>query len=321
MKNKLKNFTIDFNKTFSPVLMIYAALICIGILLAVIFGVNLDINFKGGAMISYSYTGNINEDAVKKCVATNLDKNASVTFNSGFSDSSKQIVITTAGNNALSSKAQQALTTVLQNQFKAHKIEFSGSNSVSPTLAGTFFGRSLVAVALAGIFVVIYVGIRFRNIGGISAALTAFASLILDCIIAFLACVSFRLPVDSNLIAVMLTLLGYSLNDTIVIYDRVRENKRLYPAKKIDELVNDSINTVKTRNFVTTFTTALAVITIIVVAEVCGLTTLRSFAIPMAFGIISGCISSLFVSGPLWVKWINFSAAHQKPDKKRKAKK
>ncbi len=317
MKTKFKDFNIDFNKAFAPVLMIYAVLICVGILLSVIFGVNLDINFKGGAMINYTYTGTINEANVEKSVQKNLDKNASVTFSSGINDSTKQIVIAMPGNSALNPDNQEKLTTALQKEFESNNIKLYSSNSVSPTLAGSFFAKSLVAIALAGILVVIYVGIRFRNIGGVSAGITAFVALILDCIIAFLACVSFKLPVDSNLIAVMLTLLGYSLNDTIVIYDRVRENKRLYPAKKIDELVNESINTVKTRNFVTTFTTALAVVTIIVVAEIYGLTTLRSFAIPMAFGIVSGCISSLFVSGPLWVKWVNFANAHKKTDKKK----
>lgn len=167
----------------------------------------------------------------------------------------------------------------------------------------------MIAVLLAGIFVVIYVGIRFRNIG-VSAALTAYVALILDCIIAFLACTAFRLPVDSNLIAVVLTLLGYSLNDTIVIYDRVRENRKLYPNKEIGELVNESVNSVMIRTIVTTATTVLAVATIIVVAEFFGLSSLRSFAIPMVFGLLSGSVSSIFISGPLWVKWKNYVAAH-----------
>ena len=105
------------------------------------------------------------------------------------------------------------------------------------------------------------------------------------------------------LIAVILTLLGYSLNDTIVIYDRIREIKKLYPQKKLADIAEESLNAVKTRTLVTTITTVLAVITIIVVAEIFGLSTLRSFAIPMAFGLVSGSASSLFISIPLWVKY------------------
>ena len=103
--------------------------------------------------------------------------------------------------------------------------------------------------------------------------------------------------------AVMLTILGYSLNDTIVIYDRVRENKRLYPNITIGENMDMSVGSTLVRNIVTTVTTVCAVLTIIVVSELFGLTSLRSFAIPMVFGLVSGCFSSIFVSGPLWVMW------------------
>ena len=99
--------------------------------------------------------------------------------------------------------------------------------------------------------------------------------------------------------------MGYSLNDTIVIYDRVRENKKLNPSMEIGDLVNMSINQTMIRNIVTTVTTVLAVLTIVVVSEIYGLTTLRTFVIPMAFGLVSGAVSSLFVAGPLWVIWKN----------------
>lgn len=297
------NKKIDFNKSLKPVLIIYAALIVVGIVLSCIFGIKLDINFSGGTRISYTYSGDIDTAAVEKDITAALGNGASVTYSTDISGETKQIVISLSGNQSIAADSQSALTETLQKNFKDNKIALYDSNSVSPTIAGTFFAKSLVAVAIAGVLVVIYVGIRFRNIGGVSAAITAFASLILDCVIAFLACVIFRLPVDSNLIAVILTLLGYSLNDTIVIYDRIRENKRLYPQMDIAENVNESVNSVKMRNFFTTFTTVCAVVTIIVVSEIFALTTLRSFAIPMVFGIVSGCISSLFISSPLWVIW------------------
>ncbi|MBQ9769137.1 MAG: protein translocase subunit SecF, partial [Clostridia bacterium] len=130
-------------------------------------------------------------------------------------------------------------------------------------------------------------------------------ALVLDLFVAFFTAVIFRLQVDMTFLAVILTILGYSLNDTIVVYDRIRENKGIYPDATTAELVNTSLNTVKIRTIITTITTFLAVVMIIVVAEVFGLTSLRSFAIPMAVGLISGCISSLFISAPLWVIWKN----------------
>lgn len=313
----LENNYINFNKALKPVLIVYAAVIVIGIVLSIIFGIKLDINFSGGTRIAYSYTGTVDTAAVTTTATEALGQTATVTLSSGMNDSLQQLIITLPGNSAISTELQDKLTTELQADFTGNAFTLSESNSVSPTIAGTFFAKSIAALVIAGALVVIYVGVRFRNIGGVSAALMAFVALILDCVVAFLACVAFALPVDSNLIAVILTLLGYSLNDTIVIYDRVRENKRLYPAKQLDELVDESINTVKTRNFVTTLTTTLAIITIIVVSETYGLTTLRSFAIPMAFGIVSGCASSLFVSGPLWVKWKSFSDKRKASKRKK----
>ena len=122
-------------------------------------------------------------------------------------------------------------------------------------------------------------------------------------LVSFFICVIFGLQIDSNYIAVVLTIFGYSLNDTIVIYDRIRENEKFNPDMELGALVNMSVNKVMIRNIVTTVTTILAVATIILVAEVYGLTSLRTFAIPMAFGLLSGAISSLFVSAPLWVVW------------------
>ncbi|MBQ1988921.1 MAG: hypothetical protein II234_03335 [Clostridia bacterium] len=101
----------------------------------------------------------------------------------------------------------------------------------------------------------------------------------------------------------------------MVIYDRVRENRRFNPDMEIGDLVNMSVNKVMVRNIVTTVTTLLAVITIVVVSELFGLTSLRTFAIPMAFGLLSGAISSLFISGPLWVIWRRYK---EKKEAKRR---
>ncbi len=299
----MREFKIDFNKAFKWVVSAYALIIIVGIVFSLIFGVNLDINFSGGTKISYSYTGDIEEKDIEETVKSVIDKSFTVSRSTALAGDTQTFEIALVGKNSVSAEDQQKLTAELEKKFKDNEITLYNSNSVSPTIAGSFFIKALVAVIITSVLVIIYVGIRFRKIGGVSAALTALCSLVLDVIIAFFVCVFFRLQIDLNFIAVVLTILGYSLNDTIVIYDRVRENRKLNPENEIGELVNMSINKVMIRNIVTTVTTILAVTTIIVVSEIYGLTTLRTFAIPMAFGLISGAISSLFVSGPLWVLW------------------
>ncbi len=299
----MRKFNIDYNKTLKPVLIAYVAIFVVGILWSVIFGVKLDINFSGGAKVSYSYTGELADKDIEAIVDQHIKKEYNLRKSTSLAGDTQTFEISLSGKNALSAKTQEAMTKDLVAKFKTNKIELYDSNSVSPSVAGSFFAKSLVAVLITAVLVVIYVGIRFRRIGGVSAGITALVSLVFDVLITFFVCVIFRLQIDSNYIAVVLTMLGYSLNDTIVIYDRIRENKKYNPDMEIGQLVNTSINTVVIRNIVTTATTLLAVTTIIAVSEIYGLTSLRTFAIPMVFGLLSGAVSSLFVSGPLWVIW------------------
>ena len=301
----MRNFNIDFNKTFKKVLIAYAAIFIVGLVFVFIpsFGVKLDINFSGGTKIAYSYSGDIADGDIETTVKEVIDNSFTVSKSTALAGDTNTFEISLVGKNSISAEKQEELTKALEEKFKDNEILLYNSNSVSPTIAGTFFAKSLVAVLITALLVVIYVGIRFKRIGGISAALTALCALVFDLLITFFVCVLFKLQIDSNYIAVVLTILGYSLNDTIVMYDRVRENERINPDMEIGELVNKSINMVKVRNFVTSLTTFIAVVTIVVVSELFGLSTLRTFAIPMAFGIVSGGISSLFIAGPLWVIW------------------
>ena len=297
------NKIINTKKAFKICAIVYAILIVVGIIVTIVAGPKLDINFSGGTQIAYSYTGDVAEADFKDTVATVLDKEFTVSQNTSLAGDTKSYVITLAGKDSVSAEIQENITTALTEKFTENDITLYNSNSVSPTIAGSFFLKSIVAIIITAVLVVLYVGIRFKKIGGVSAALTALCALVLDLVVAFFICVIFRLQIDMNFMAVVLTILGYSLNDTIVIYDRVRENKRLHPEFSVSENMNISVSSIFIRNIVTTVTTVCAVLTIVVVSEVCGLTTLRSFAIPMAFGLVSGCISSLFIAGPVWVMY------------------
>ena len=299
MANKL----INTKKCFKFTVIVYAILIIAGIIVTLTAGPKLDISFVGGTNFSYSYTGDVSQDEFTKTVSSVLNKEFTVGQNTSIAGDSKSYVVTLSGKDSIGADTQLKITEALEKKFTKNDIKLYNSDSVDASLAGTFFAKCLVAVLITAILVVIYVAIRFRKIGGVSAALTAFCALILDLLTAFFICVIFRLPIDMNFMAVVLTILGYSLNDTIVIYDRVRENKRLYPKMSIAENMDLSVSSTIVRNIVTTVTTVCAVLTIIVVSEIFGLTTLRSFAIPMAFGLVSGCFSSIFVSGPLWVMY------------------
>ena len=190
-------------------------------------------------------------------------------------------------------------------KYKDFELTHISTNSLSPTMGQMFFIKCLVAVGLAALLLLIYVAFRFRKIGGLSAGLFGIFALINDMLIAYLAFVVFRIPLNDNFVAVMLSVLGYSLNDTIVIFDRVRENRRLSDEKTpISDIVNKSVNQSFVRTMNTSITTVLAIGTVTVLAFATGMDAIISFALPMTFGVLSGFYSSVFLCTPLWGKWV-----------------
>ncbi|MBQ0110893.1 MAG: protein translocase subunit SecF [Oscillospiraceae bacterium] len=307
-----KKFKINFPKVANIVLIVYAAIFVIGIVFTLINGVHLDINFSGGTRFTYLYTGDVDTAQAKATVESKLDKQSvTVSTSEGINGGSKKLVVSLAGDKAVSVQTQENILKALQEKFKDNAIQLGDSNSVNPSVAGEFFAKSLYAVGIACLLMVIYVGFRFKRIGGISAGLMALVALVTDCCIAFFTCTIFKLEIDTNFMAVILTILGYSLNDTIVIYDRVRENKRKMGDASLTDIVNTSCNQCLVRNIMTSVTTLIAILTVWIVAEYFGLTTLRTFVIPMALGLTSGCITSILVAVPLWLKYQNAKAKRQ----------
>lgn len=178
------------------------------------------------------------------------------------------------------------------------------SNSVKPTVGQGFFIKCLFAMVLGGLFLTLYIGIRFRKIGGFSAGVFATLALIHDILIAYLTYVIFQIPLNDNFIAVVLTILGYSINGTIVVYDRIRENEQKFGSSlTVNEIVNRSVNETVSRNIFTSLTTLVSVVAIAVIAKINGLDSILSFAFPMAVGLVAGFYSSVLLSSPLWAWW------------------
>ena len=307
LKNKAMNF--DFVNNLKKFIIVSCALLLVGLVVSIVFGPVLDISFKGGTRISYSYTGELNVSKVESVAEKAINKKVSVTTSSGVSDSSKKFSIALSEDTALETKSIDKLTKTLVKDFEKNKIVQAEVESVNPSVGTIFFIKCLVAVTIAAILVIAYVAWRFRKIGGFSAGVTALIALIHDVLIAFFAAVVLRLNIDANFIAVVMTLLGYSLNSTIVVFDRVRENRRVYGAKKpVDELVNISNNQVFTRNIMTTLSTLIAIFVVFIVCELNGITSLRTLTIPLMFGLLSGSYSSICIAPTLWVKWKQFKA-------------
>ena len=286
------------------------SIIAIGIICNFIFGATLDIQFKGGTIITYNYVGEIEEGALQDTIQQ-ATPDHTVTFtvtkdimNNTEDQDAYSVAVEFSGNESIETDIQKNITTALETAFPDNNFEYSETNSVEPSMGMNFLLKCLTAVAIASILMVIYVTIRFKRIGGLSAGMMALVALFHDVAMIYFLYVIFRMPIDSNFIAVVLMILGYSLNDTIVIYDRVREERKL-AGKNPDlaDVFNHSASTVMPRTIATSITTLVAIGTVYVVALIFNLNSVQSFALPMMIGIVSGCYSSLCIAGPLWVIW------------------
>ena len=301
---------------------ISCALIAIFIILTFVIGLNVAIEFKGGTMLTYSHIGEIDTNAVKKVVESENYGAVTVTTGSSMNSSLETVEISFSSSEGLTADKQTALSGKLQEAFKDNDLTLVNSQDVNPTSGTEFFLKCLVAVLFSFILLVIYIAFRFKKIGGLSAGVFALVALVHDCVMVYAVFVFCRFPIDANFMAVVLTVLGNSINNTIVVYDRIRENRNLYGnSLSLKELVNMSITQSITRSVNTTVTTAFAVLAICVVCAICGVTSIMTFAIPMMAGLICGTYSSLCISGPLWVLWQekhgkNYTNSGKSDDKK-----
>ena len=290
----MKNY--DFVGKLKTWLIVSAAIMLVGVACLAIFGVDLDISFKGGTRIQYPYAGALDAAAFEKTVEEVLGHNVTV-------EQGDKIVTATLVEN-IDNDQWTTLQTRMEKDFTALDTEAADLQTLSASMGAKFLLRCGLALLLAAVLLIVYVGFRFRKIGGVPAGVSALIALVHDLLIVFFTFVIFGIQLDNNFVAVMLTILGYSLNDTIVIFDRVRTLRRRSDAP-LEEVVNDSLHHVLRRTIVTTLTTCLAILAVLVVALVMGVNSIISFALPMLFGAISGSYSSLFLSGPIWVRWMN----------------
>lgn len=302
----------DFVGHLKTFLCISLAIMLVGVAVNVIFGTQLDVAFKGGTVLRYGYETQPDVETLAKDAKEILGAETAVALD----NVNDTAVVTVTLPGEISMEQQNAFSEKLEKDYASNKMTTFSTNTLSASMGSKFFLRCLIALGVAAALLLLYVGFRFRKIGGFSAGLTALFALVHDLLIVYFAFVVFRIQLNENLVAVMLTILGYSLNDTIVIFDRIRSNRAKMNAS-LDEVVNTSIQQCLRRTLVTSLTTVAAIAAVLGVALAMHVDSIISFALPMLLGSISGCYSSVFLSAPLWSKWMNHKAAKaQKAGKK-----
>ena len=267
-------------------------------------GVSLDIQFKGGAVITMGYEGEADSAAVNSAVSEVLGSGVTLQTGTNMATGANTLTISMPGVSTVTTEQMTQLTEGLQAACPDNNFQQLEMSNVNPTIGGEFLNKCLVAVAAAIVLILLYISVRFRNIGGLPAGAIAVVALVNDLIVVFGAFVVMGVPLNGNFIAATLTILGYSINNTVVIYDRIRENRSLY-GKKMDfvQLINTSVRQSFWRTMNTTITTCAALAVICVISVLYDVDSILTFALPLLAGMISGLYTSLFLTTSLWSWW------------------
>ena len=303
--NNQKFAWVDVKKFSKFAFCISGAIIIVALICSFILGVKLDIQFTGGTILSYSYTGDVDTNAIKSDIDKVLSTDSKVAIGSAIGNEVIQnISVSIDTKEGLSAEQQEQVTKTLQEKYADNKMELLESTNVAATEGKSFFVKCLAAVILASILLIIYIGLRFKKIGGVSAGVCSIIALLHDVAIMFAVMIFFGLKIDSNFMAAVLIILGYSINDTIIIYDRIRENRGIF-GDKFDnsELVNISVRQTLGRTINTSITTISSVLVIAVVCGFYSVTSIYSMIFPLLAGMIAGTYSSIFIACPLWLFW------------------
>ena len=280
---------INFNKFYKLFNLISLSLVIASVLLLFFKGLNFGVDFKGGTLIELrSNDKNINVTSLRQ----SFNKMNLGDFNIKKFGNENDFLIKIEKKDTSANAIEvikKDLTSSLGSSFNFRRVE-----NVGPKVSSELLKSGIIAIALSLAAMLFYIWIRFEWQFSLGAILALFHDVIITLGLFSL----FSLEINLSIVAAVLTIVGYSMNDTVVIYDRVRENLRKFSDIKIYELTNISINETLSRTIITSATTLLALVSIYLF----GGEILKGFSLAMIMGVIFGTYSSIYIAYPILVK-------------------
>ena len=273
------------------------SLILIAISIGSLFinGLNFGIDFIGGTIVTIELNTPF-ETSDAKALIEEFDSSADVTY---AGEAKTQVIISTKKD--LSTEERQALFSKFQEKYNLADTDLLSIDTVSPSIGEEMANSAMIAAVVAVLLMLVYITFRFEFMFGLAAVI----ALTHDLIIVLGVYSIFQIQVNSPLIAALLTILGYSINDTIVVFDRIRENRPKFGKYDFASLVDTSVTQTLRRSINTSFTTLLAISALYIF----GVPAVQDFALPLIVGIVCGTYSSIFVASTLWCKFKEFQAS------------
>lgn len=274
--------------------LIPACLLLIGILSMIFRGFNLDIEFAGGTLLQIDLHQNLSDFSEIEAIAASV---------SGDSNPQVQAVSGAGGDTQVSIKTKELTSDQIKDLYlqvakrygldQENELDLVSQSAISPIISSEMKRSAILSTLIAGVLMLIYITIRFRNL---NFGLSAVIALLHDVLIVIALYTILQIPVNNSFIVALLTIVGYSINNTIVVFDRIRENRRYYKANQLEELCDESIRQTLGRSLATSITT----ISVVLLLYILGVQSLRFFALPLLVGMLAGTYSSLFIASPVW---------------------
>ncbi len=305
----MRNYNIPFLRYTRTAFAFSALIIIIGAIALAITGLNLGIDFAGGTILHLRLDEGYQMEEVREVLAPfGLEGVALQRAGRDEAGEGREVIIKTP-------ELDEGARSEVIDAFKDRWPQMTTQDVLRIDNVGAVIGRELtreafIALLIAAALMILYITMRFE----FKFALAAIAALFHDAFIIIGLFSLFQLEVNSPFIAAVLTIIGYSINDTIVIFDRIRENLKYRGSKTIEEVVENSINANLVRSINTSLTTLAVLLSLFIAFNYfVGGMDLRVFAIALLIGIVSGTYSSIFIASPLWLM------LHNREKRKKKA--
>ena len=302
------NFNIKFIENRKKFYALSLAVILIGMAAFAFKGFNYGIDFTGGTMMQIEMGEKVDIDEVKETIA-GYELNPTIVY---AGEGNTQIVIRTIKD--LKSAERSEVIGTIAEKYGITDDDVLASEEFGPTVGRDLRTNATKSILIAALCMLIYIRFRFKNW---QYGLAAVSGLAHDVLVALSLYAIFRITINNPFIAGILTVVGYSINDTIVVFDRIRENSKFFKRKQAAQLIDTSINQTLSRSLMTSLTTLLVMIPLFIMAS----SELRSFLIPLMIGVFTGTYSSIFLCSPVFYELTKKEGISKYEDNKAKADK
>ena len=309
---------MQYTQKLKITLSVSAAIILVGMAIGLLGGgMNVGVDFTGGTIVTIQFANpDFDMSVVDAALAAN-DAVGAQTVRTGNTTSYQDMAnirMKNLGDDMAENAQRTAILETIKETYPAAQI--TSIDRVDGVASKSLIQNAIFSVLIASVLILVYIWIRFELLSGIAAVLC----LLHDVMVMVALTCMLRIPINSPFIAAVLTIVGYSINNTIVVFDRVRENSgnKAYAEKNRAEIVNKSISGTLRRSINTSLTTLITISMVYIL----GVESIKEFSLPIIIGLIAGTYSSVFLAGPLWARWhiMRYEKMKHNTPSKKKAK-